>query len=750
MESPPLEVRKVTVPQRLAPFGDYRTLLQSVFESSTEYSIIATDIESKILLWNEGAHRIYGYTAEDVLGKDERMLHPAEDVASGKVEEVLRTVLERGKYEGILTRRRKNGEEFAARVVLTVRRDQAGSPIGYLTVSKDITEENQLHTKLIDSEEYNRGLIESNIDAVMTTDTLGIITDVNKRVEELTGRPREALIGTPLKVYFADPARAEEGIRRVLAEDRVTNFELTLRAASGATTVVALNATTFRGRDGKLRGVFAAARDVTEQKALEDQLRESQNYTRGLIEASLDAMITVDRGGVITDLNQQMETATGFTREELVGSRFADYYTEPDRAGAALRETLEKAYVANYELVLKPRNGPEQVVSFNASVFRDIGGGVKGIFASARNITEQRKLDAQLRESQGYNRSLIEASPDALFVVDPDFVITDVNEQMVKITGYAREDLVGSSFKSYFTDPVRAAAGVRQTFEGGFLANYELVLRPRNGAQRIVSLNASVFRDPEGRVKGIFASARDITEQRTLEEQLRESENYNRGLIEASVDAMVIVDPNLLITDVNEQMVKLTGHTRKQLVGSAFIQYFTEADRAAGGIRGALDKGFVTNYELVLRSKSGQETPVSFNASVFKGMEGHVKGIFASARDISEQRKLDSQLRESENYNRGLIESSIDGILTTDVLGVITDVNRQMEVLSGVPRDQLIGTPLKGYFTDPGRAEAAVRKVLEANRLTNYELVLTSKLGVKWPVSFNATTFRGADGALKG
>jgi PAS domain S-box-containing protein len=732
------------------PFGDYRTFLQNVLDSSTEYSIIATDPQGKILLWNEGAHHNYGYTADEVIGRDEKILHPEEDVAAGKVDELLRTVVERSKYEGVIFRRRKNGERFPVRLIMTLLRDQQGESIGFLAVSKDITEENRLLTKLSASEEYNRGLIESNADALMTTDSLGVITDVNKRVEELTGAGREALLGTPFKGYFTDPKRAEEVIRRVLAEDRVANSELTLRSANGASTVVAVNATTFRGRDRKLRGVFAAIRDVTEQKALEERLRESQHYMRGLIEASLDAMVTVDPAGVITDINQQMARATGFTREEVIGGRFAELFAEPDRATSALQETLEKGSLANYELDLKPREGPEQVVSVNASVFRDTEGHVKGVFASARDITEQRRLDAQLRESQGYNRSLIEASPDALFVVDPDFVITDVNEEMVNITGYPRTELIGSSFKSYFTDPARAVGGIRRTLERGSQSNYELVLRPRSGAQRIVSLNASVFRDPEGKVKGVFASARDITEQRTLEMQLGESQNYNRGLIEASVDAMVIVDPNLIITDVNEQMVKLTGRTRKQLVDSAFVQYFTEPNRAASGIRETLDKGLVTNYELVLRSKSGRETPVSFNASVFKGIEGRVKGIFASARDITEQRQLDRQLRESQDYTRGLIESSVDSLLTTDVLGVITDVNRQMEVLTGVPRERLIGSPLKEYFTDPELAEAAVRRVLETNRLTNYELVLEGTTGLRWPVSFNATTFRGADGALKG
>ena len=737
-------------PLRIEQISDYRAFLQNVLESSTEYSIIAADLTGRILLWNEGAHRNYGYTAEEIVGRAEQMLHGATDVEDGTVERLFRTVLTQGKYEGILNRRRKGGEQFTARVVMTVLRDPEGQPLGFLIVSKDITGEERLHQKLIESEEYNRGLIESNIDALMTTDTLGIITDVNRQMEELTGFPREQLIGTPFKEYFTEPPRAEEGIRRVLAEDKVTNFELTLKGRDGRSTVVSYNATTFRGRDGRLKGVFAAARDVTEQKALEAELRESQNYNRGLIEASLDALITVDRDGVITDLNRQMENVTGYSREELVGSKFPEYFTEAERAAAGIAQTLEQGFVTNYELVLKPRAGAEKVVSFNASVFKDVQGRIKGIFASARDTTEQKRLQEQLRESQLYNRSLIEASPDALVTVDPDLIITDVNEQMVRVIGVPRHELIGSEFKGYFANPERAIAGVRRTFDLGLVTNYELVLKPRNRSPLVVSFNASVFRGPDGEVKGIFASARDITEQRALEEKLRESENYNRSLIEASADAMVAVDPNLVITDVNEQMVRLTGTTRKQLIGSSFIQFFTEPDRAAGGVRQTLKEGAVTNYELVLRSKDMRETPVSLSASVFRDIDGGIKGVFASARDITAQKTLEAQLRDSQTYNRGLIESSIDGLFTTDAIGLVTDVNRQMEVVTGLPREKLIGTPLKGYFTEPSRAEEGVRRVLEQNRLTNYELVLKSSSGLETPVSFNATTFRGADGALKG
>jgi PAS domain S-box-containing protein len=162
---------------------------------------------------------------------------------------------------------------------------------------------------------------------------------------------------------------------------------------------------------------------------------------------------------------------------------------------------------------------------------------LRGVFAAARNITAQKNLEHQLRQAQNYNRGLIESSVDAMLTVAPDLTITDVNEQMVKLTGYSRNDLIGSSFKDYFTEPERATAGVRQTLAEGSVTNYELLLRSRYRREFLVSFNASIFKDTEGSVQGIFAVARDVTEQRRLEEQLRESQNYNRGLIESSVDA---------------------------------------------------------------------------------------------------------------------------------------------------------------------------------------------------------------------
>src|SRR6266404_4539487 len=268
--------------------GEAMDFIANVLEASTEYSIIGKDIDGRILLWNEGARRIYGYEAAEVVGKlNSDILHDPADVAAGLPHEMRAVALAEGKWEGTVSRRRKDGALFTARVVLTPRRNNLGEPVGFLLISKDISSEIRLTRELEATQFYTRSLIESNIDALMTTDPVGIITDVNQQMEWLTGRTREELIGSPFKPYFTNPDRAEDGIRQALRERKVTNYELTARAKDGREMVVSYNATTFNDREGKLQGVFAAARDITEHKALEEQLRQSESYNRGLIEASV-------------------------------------------------------------------------------------------------------------------------------------------------------------------------------------------------------------------------------------------------------------------------------------------------------------------------------------------------------------------------------------------------------------------------------------------------------------------------------
>src|SRR5687768_15818622 len=269
--------------------------LQSAIFNSANFSSIATDAKGVIQIFNVGAERMLGYAAADVMNKitPAEISDPQEVIARATALslefatpiapgfEALVFKASRG-IEDIyeLTYFRKDGSRFPAVVSVTALRDEQGGIIGYLLIGTDNTarkqveeERKKLDERLRDQHFYTRSLIESNIDAIMTTDPRGIITDVNKQTEALTGCTRDELIGAPFKNYFTDPSRAEASINRVLNEGKVTNYELTARARDGDLTVVSYNATTFYDRDRSLQGVFAAARDITERKQYEQTLQ---------------------------------------------------------------------------------------------------------------------------------------------------------------------------------------------------------------------------------------------------------------------------------------------------------------------------------------------------------------------------------------------------------------------------------------------------------------------------------------------
>jgi PAS domain S-box-containing protein len=277
--------------------------LQSAIFNSANFSSIATDAKGVIQIFNVGAERMLGYVAADVLNKitPADISDPQELIARANALSVeLSTPITPG-FEALvfkasrgiediyeLTYIRKDGSRFPAVVSVTALRDAQDAIIGYLLIGTDNTarkqieaEQKKLDQRLRDQQFYTRSLIESNIDALMATDPSGIITDVNKQMEALTGCTRDELIGAPFKNYFTDPERAEAAIKLALSEKKVTNYELTARTRDGKETVVSYNATTFHDRDRRLQGVLAAARDVTERKRLDQVLQERNAELEG-------------------------------------------------------------------------------------------------------------------------------------------------------------------------------------------------------------------------------------------------------------------------------------------------------------------------------------------------------------------------------------------------------------------------------------------------------------------------------------
>jgi PAS domain S-box-containing protein len=289
-------IEELALQEQQQPLLNKGALQEAIF-NNRNFSCIATDVHGVIQIFNVGAERMLGYQASDVVDQispaaisDPQEIIERAAALSVEMKAVIAPGFEALVYKasrGIediyeLTYVRKDGSRFPANVSVSALRDTDQKIIGYLLIGIDNSARKQVEAaqaitdqRLRDLQFYTRSLIESNIDALMTTDTDGLISDVNQQMERLTGCTREELIGTPCKDYFTEPELAQTTITRVMQEGKVTDFELTAQTKEGKETVVSYNATTFYDRERNLQGVFASARDVTERKQSERALRHT-------------------------------------------------------------------------------------------------------------------------------------------------------------------------------------------------------------------------------------------------------------------------------------------------------------------------------------------------------------------------------------------------------------------------------------------------------------------------------------------
>ena len=530
--------------------------------------------------------------------------------------------------------------------------------------------------------DYTRSLIEASLDPLVTISVEGKIMDVNKATELITGVSRDTLINTDFSDFFTEPEKARQGYKKAFTEGQVTNYPLELRHINGRITPVLYNASVYRNKQGEVQGVFAAARDISQQKAAEQQSKQVGEYTRSLIESSLDPLVTIAPEGTITDVNKATELITGLKREQLVGTDFSNYFTDPEYAKAGYLQVYKQGSVRDYPLGLRHVNGRVTPVLYNASVYKNEQGDVQGVFAAARDISQQKAAEQQTKQVGEYTRSLIESSLDPLVTIAPEGTITDVNKATELITGLKREQLVGTDFSNYFTDPDYAKAGYLEVYEQGSVRDYPLDLRHANGKVTPVLYNASVYKNEQGEVQGVFAAARDISKQQAAEQQTKQVGEYTRSLIESSLDPLVTISADGKIMDVNNATEKVTGVFRSDLIDSDFSTYFTEPNKAREGYQKVFTEGYVTNYPLSIRRKDGHITHVLYNASVYRDENGDVKGVFAAARDITVQKEAQARMSKIAQYdsthNKALTEfnSSQDRkIVLRHLLNILAENN---------------------------------------------------------------------------
>jgi PAS domain S-box-containing protein len=439
---------------------------------------------------------------------------------------------------------------------------------------------------------------------------------------------------------------------------------------------------------------IANQRDISEKRAAEldrlnESLRQSEGRYRSLAIATAQIVWTTNPEGEVVEDMPMWRAFTGKSEEELRGWGWVDslHPEDRERTTAVWSEAVRARSVYETEYRIRKSDGEYRHFAARGAPVLQADGSVREWVGTCIDITERKRAEEALRRASAYNRRLLEASLDPLVTIGPDGKITDVNEATEAATGCPRAELFGKDFADYFTNPQAAREGYERVFREGFVRDYPLEIRHRDGRVTPVVYNASVYRDEAGQVIGVFAAARDITARKRAEEALRRASAYNRRLLEASLDPLVTIGTEGKITDVNEATEAATGYPRAELIGKDFADYFTEPEEAREGYRRVFREGLVRDYPLEIRHRDGRVTPVVYNASVYRDEAGQVIGVFAAARDITAQKRAEAELRQMSR----LIDLAPDAIFIRGRDGTIRSWNRGAEQMYGWSGEEALG-----------------------------------------------------------
>jgi|GEM_PF-1822171 len=633
---------------------------------------------------------------------------------------------------------------------------------------------------------YNRGLIEASLDPLVTIGPNGKITDANKATEKATGHPRDKLIGTDFSDYFTKPNKARKGYQQVFKEGFVRDFHLEIKHKDGGLTPVLYNATTYKDESGEVVGVFAAARDVKALKQIKDiiqarfRLLECANSHSmdELLAATLDEIeeLTGSTMGFYVFLESDQRTLSlqnwSTNTLKMCGAEGKGLHYDISEAGVWVDCVYEGGPVIHNDYASLPhRKGlPEGHVPIirevTVPIFR--GNLIKAIIGVANkstnydendveilsqlgdlswDIVEGKKTEEELKLADLYNRSLIEASLDPLVTIGPNGKITDANKATEKATGHPRDKLIGTDFSDYFTKPNKARKGYQQVFKEGFVRDYPLEIKNKNGQIIPVLYNASVYKDESNRIVGVFAAARDITKQKLAE---REEERLNRELqaiIHCNQTMLRAVDEQTLLNDICSIICNEAGYSLAWVgyadhndaktirpvakagydngyVENAKLSWSEDAERGQGpgGIvirsgeivyvqdflihplmapwrEKTLRHGYRSGIALPLKDKKARtfgalliysSKPNAISPDEIRIMGGLADNLAFGIVSLREQKHL-QKAEEKIQMLANVVESSDDAIITKSLDGTITSWNKGAEVVYGYSEEEVLG-----------------------------------------------------------
>ncbi len=586
------------------------------------------------------------------------------------------------------------------------RWNQMGQPTRMLGIVSDITDRKR-------AEEAYRSLVDHSLQGLAIFQD-GRIVFANGAMAEITSYTvQEMLDASPEKVQaFVHPEDRELVWRRheqrLNGEILPERYEIRGIHKDGSVCWLDIQASAieYQGRPA----IQAAYVDITERRKAAESLRESREQLKAIFEGAVDGIVYADRKGNVLEVNPAFTRITGIPREQVVGRGAVSLA----RQFSTLKDLPQLLKAISDGLMGKPFGLHD--LEINNRVVEIVTPALTkeaaGITAVIRDVTDRKTAEKALMESEQRLKILFESAPDGIYLCDLQGNFIDGNRMAVELTGYAREELIGRNFAEtglLWPDEIpKAIANLGKVAAGKPAGPDEFTLRRKDGTQVVVEIRTYPVRINDQMLS--LGIARDITERKRAEHLLRKERDKAQQYLDIAAVMMIAVDSERRVGLINDKGCEILGYGEEEILGKNWFDHFLP-ERVRHEVEAAFEK-FVSGqadaaeyFENPILTKDGRERLIAWHNTTLKDDGGNFVAILSSGEDITERRRAEEAMRQSEQKYRELFENAKEAILTFDPQGKITDANKLVEDY-GFRREQFIGRPFFDFVVGDHKAKA--------------------------------------------
>lgn len=598
--------------------------------------------DNPVIYVNQGFENLTGYGAEEMLGRNMRFLQGA-DTDPETVKAIHSTVQGQGTYAGEILNYRKDGAPFWNQLSLSPVFDAAGQLTQFVGVHTDITKQREAEQALRKSEEKYRSVLRDCLDGFWRVDVEGRILEVNEAYCHITGYSRDELlnmtIGDIEAVESAQDVTRHIGAIRNLGSDR---FETKHRRKDGR--VVDIEAVARASEDGAT--FFTFMRDITERKQKELELQASEERYRQLVSTSTDSIMLFDaESREIIDANKAAEDLYGYNRTEFLALTHHDITTEPQESDASISQTISGRPVKIPIRYHKKKDGTVFPVEIAGSSF--MLGDRRLICGLIRDITQRKRMEDEMAKIAQEWQTTFDATNDAIWILDHEKRILRCNRTTERMFRWKNSDVLGK----HCCEVVHGAQG--RPPANCPLQRAKVSLQRETMELLISETWYQVTVDPilneEGACVGAVHIISNISQRKQAETFLRASEEKYRRLVDTLNEGIWQIDQGGYTSFVNPKMAQMLGYSPCEMQGKHLFSFMdTEWEVKAKENMRRRQEGIVEQHEFCFKAKDGQAVWTLISTSPMLDKQGEYTGALASVVDITEKKKSEDALRQSE------------------------------------------------------------------------------------------------------